>query len=72
MADDAKQYALDKHKEWHGKIEVVSRDDNGNPGDAVRVAEELLSREGASFLIGTFFIWRWFKAQKAFSEEITA
>ena len=25
MADDAKQYALDKHKEWHGKIEVVSR-----------------------------------------------
>src|ERR1700742_4589166 len=36
------------------KIEVVSRDDNGNPGDAVRVAEELMSREGASFLIGTF------------------
>ncbi len=36
------------------KIEVVSRDDNGNPGDAVRVAEELLSREGASFLVGTF------------------
>src|SRR5258708_14547054 len=36
------------------KIEVVSRDDNGNPGDAVRVAEELLSREGASILIGTF------------------
>ena len=25
MADDTKQYALDKHKEWHGKIEVVSR-----------------------------------------------
>jgi branched-chain amino acid transport system substrate-binding protein len=36
------------------KIEIVSRDDNGNPGDAVRVAEELLSREGAVFLIGTF------------------
>lgn len=36
------------------KIEVVSRDDNGNPGDAVRVAEELLNREGAAFLIGTF------------------
>ncbi len=36
------------------KIEVISRDDNGNAGDAVRVAEELLSREGASFLIGTF------------------
>ena len=27
------------------KIEVISRDDNGNPGDAVRVAEELVSRE---------------------------
>ena len=24
------------------KIEVVSRDDNGSPGDAVRVAEELV------------------------------
>ena len=23
-------------------LEIVSRDDNGNPGDAVRVAEELL------------------------------
>jgi branched-chain amino acid transport system substrate-binding protein len=29
------------------KIEIVSRDDNGNPADAVRAAEELLSpREG--------------------------
>ena len=27
------------------KIEVIIRDDNGNPGDAVRVAEELLTRE---------------------------
>ena len=27
------------------KLEVISRDDNGNPGDAVRVAEELVSRE---------------------------
>lgn len=36
------------------KIEIVSRDDNGNPGDAVRVAEELLSRENVHFLIGTF------------------
>ena len=36
------------------KIEVISRDDNGNPGDAVRVAEELWSREQVSFLIGTF------------------
>jgi branched-chain amino acid transport system substrate-binding protein len=36
------------------KIEVVSRDDNGNPGDAVRVAEELLSRENVHFIMGTF------------------
>ncbi len=36
------------------KIEIISRDDNGTPGDAVRVAEELVSREGVSFLIGTF------------------
>jgi hypothetical protein len=27
------------------KLELVVRDDNGNPGDAVRVAEELLVRE---------------------------
>ncbi|NDP43681.1 MAG: ABC transporter substrate-binding protein [Aromatoleum sp.] len=36
------------------KIEIVSRDDNGNPGDAVRVAEELLSREKVALLMGTF------------------
>jgi branched-chain amino acid transport system substrate-binding protein len=36
------------------KIEVVSRDDNGNPADAVRAAEELLTREKVAFLIGTF------------------
>jgi len=36
------------------KLEVVARDDGGNPGDAVRVAEELVSREGASLLAGTF------------------
>jgi len=35
-------------------LEIVSRDDNGNPGDAVRVADELLTRERASFLMGTF------------------
>ena len=35
-------------------IEVISRDDNGNPGDAVRVAEELASREQVSLLMGTF------------------
>jgi branched-chain amino acid transport system substrate-binding protein len=36
------------------KIEVVSRDDNGVPGDAVRVAEELLTREHVALLTGTF------------------
>ena len=35
-------------------LEVVFRDDNGTPGDAVRVAEELLSREKVVFLMGTF------------------
>jgi len=35
-------------------LEIISRDDNGNPGDAVRVAEELLSREKAVLLMGTF------------------
>ena len=36
------------------KIEIVSRDDNGNPGDAVRVAEELIAREKVDVLMGTF------------------
>ncbi len=36
------------------KIQVISRDDNGSPGDAVRVAEELVSREGVAVLAGTF------------------
>jgi branched-chain amino acid transport system substrate-binding protein len=36
------------------KIEVISRDDGGNPGDAVRVAEELVTREGVNILAGTF------------------
>ena len=35
-------------------IEVVSRDDNGTPGDAIRVAEELLTRENVVLLMGTF------------------
>ncbi len=36
------------------KVELVTRDDNGNPGDAVRVAEELVSRERVEVLTGTF------------------
>ena len=36
------------------KIELITRDDNANPGDAVRVAEELVSREKVDVLTGTF------------------
>jgi branched-chain amino acid transport system substrate-binding protein len=36
------------------KVEIISRDDNANPGDAVRVAEELVSREKVDVLTGTF------------------
>ena len=36
------------------KIELITRDDNANPGDAVRVAEELISREKVDVLTGTF------------------
>ena len=36
------------------KLELVVRDDGGTPGDAVRVAEELISREKAHVLMGTF------------------
>ncbi len=36
------------------KVELITRDDNGNPGDAVRMAEELLSREQVNVLTGAF------------------
>src|SRR5688572_6385004 len=36
------------------KLELVTRDDGGTPGDAVRVAEELIARERANVLMGTF------------------
>lgn len=36
------------------KVEVVSRDDNGNPGDAVRAAEELVAREQVAMIFGTY------------------
>ena len=36
------------------KLELITRDDNANPGDAVRVAEELVSREKIDVLMGTF------------------
>jgi branched-chain amino acid transport system substrate-binding protein len=36
------------------KLEVVTRDDGANPGDAVRVANELVTREGVNIIAGTF------------------
>src|SRR6266566_4152515 len=36
------------------KLEVVSRDDGASPGDAVRVANELVTREGTNIIAGTF------------------
>jgi len=36
------------------KLEVISRDDGANPGEAVRVADELVTREGVNILAGTF------------------
>ena len=36
------------------KMEIIFRDDGATPGDAVRVAEELLTRENVSFLAGAF------------------
>ncbi len=36
------------------KLQLITRDDNGNPGEAVRAAEELLAREKVDVLMGTF------------------
>ena len=36
------------------KVQLVIRDDNGNPGDAVRAAEELYAREKIDVLTGSF------------------
>src|SRR6266571_3866974 len=36
------------------KLEFIIRDDGANPGDAVRVAEELVTREGTNLIAGTF------------------
>lgn len=36
------------------QLELIVRDDNSNPGDAVRAAEELLSRDKVDVLTGTF------------------
>ena len=36
------------------KVELITRDDNATPGDAVRAAEELLSRDQVDVLTGSF------------------
>ncbi len=36
------------------RLEIVSRDDDGTPGDAVRVAEELVAGEQVQLLFGTY------------------
>ncbi len=56
---NAMQLALDAVNAAGGvmggrRLEFTFRDDGSTPGDAVRVAEELLTRENVSFLVGTF------------------
>ncbi|WP_171173478.1 ABC transporter substrate-binding protein [Ruegeria sp. HKCCD8929] len=36
------------------QLEVISRDDTGDPATAIRIAEELVSKEGAVLIFGTF------------------
>jgi branched-chain amino acid transport system substrate-binding protein len=36
------------------QVQLIVRDDNANPGDAVRAAEELISREQVDVLAGSF------------------
>ncbi len=36
------------------KVQLITRDDNANPGDAVRAAEELVTREKIDVLTGAF------------------
>jgi branched-chain amino acid transport system substrate-binding protein len=37
------------------KIEVISRDDQGKPGEAVKVAEEMVRKDKVALLMGSFF-----------------
>jgi len=37
------------------KLEVISRDDGGKPPEAIKIAEEMVSRDGVALLAGTFF-----------------
>lgn len=35
-------------------LEVISRDDTGDPATAIRIAEELVTKDGAAMIFGTF------------------
>ena len=37
------------------KLELVSRDDQGKPGEAVKIAEELFTRDGVAMISGSLF-----------------
>ncbi|MGI9381402.1 MAG: ABC transporter substrate-binding protein [Methyloligellaceae bacterium] len=37
------------------KLELVSRDDQGKPGEAVKIAEELFTRDGVALISGSLF-----------------
>lgn len=37
------------------KLEVISRDDQGKPGEAVRIADELFNRDGVALVFGSLF-----------------
>ncbi len=36
------------------KLELITRDDNANPGEAIRQAEDLVTREKVDILAGAF------------------
>lgn len=36
------------------QIEIISRDDTGDPATAIRIAEEMVSKDGVALLFGTF------------------
>lgn len=48
--DEINRKGIDGHK-----LEVISRDSGGKPGDAVTAANELVTRDGVKMLMGTFF-----------------
>jgi len=37
------------------KLELISRDDQGKPGEAVKIADELFSRDGVAMITGSLF-----------------